>query len=434
VTSRDGATLTKLAIGAGGALAPASGATAVATEAAPAAIAVDRTSRLAFVANAGGNSISSYRVDGGDGPQAAAPARVPAQVSPSAVAMVFGDAQAAPFARYAYVANGAGSLSLFTVGASGALAPLATVAAPGTGPQGIAIDPARRFAYAVNSTTNNLSQYAIGDDGRLTALSPATVPGGGSLSVAVTVHPSGRYAYLLNQYNHQVAQFTIAPDGTLTPMTPAAVTLAGGAQAPAMAADPSGRYLYLALSNSRLALLTIGSTGALTVTSEEAATTAVGPGAMTVTPSGQWLLVTTSGDNSAVAFAIGSGGALTAAAAGPFATGMGPAGIAVDPSGKNVYVANAGSSDVAQLAVDGIGRFTPLSPAHLQAGMSGNDSLGPLAIDPTGKYVYVSDGVDPTGVVWQFTRAANGTLTPMTPPTVSTPAFAQFIAIVSDYK
>jgi DNA-binding beta-propeller fold protein YncE len=231
-----------------------------------------------------------------------------------------------------------------------------------------------------------------------------------------------------------VAQFNLGRDGTLAPMTPALVPLTGGAQILGVAADPSGRYLYLALSDSHVALLKVGAAGALTVTSEQAAATDVGPGAMVVTPSGQWLLVTASGGNSVAAFGIGAAGALTPSSAGPFTTGTGPAGIAVDPSESSVYVANATSSDVAQLAFDATGRFTALSPTRLPTGIAGSDSLGPLAVDPTGKYVYVSDAVDPTGIVWQFKRGTDGTLTAMTPPTVSTGAFAQFIAFVSNYK
>src|SRR6185436_2429901 len=141
--------------------------------------------------------------------------RVPAQVSPSAIALVSGDAPVQPVARYVYVGNGGGTLSLYTVGASGGLAPLATVPVTGTGPQAIAVDPGARHAYVANSSSNNLSQYAIGNDGRLTALSPAMVPLG-ALPLALAIHPSGRYAYAATMFGRNVAQFRIGGDGTLT--------------------------------------------------------------------------------------------------------------------------------------------------------------------------------------------------------------------------
>ena len=48
----------------------------------------------------------------------------------------------------------------------------------GTGPVWIAIDAGAPYVYVVNSIANSVSQYSIGTDGSLTALSTPTVATG----------------------------------------------------------------------------------------------------------------------------------------------------------------------------------------------------------------------------------------------------------------
>lgn len=72
-----------------------------------------------------------------------------------------------------------------------------------------------------------MSQYAIASDGALTALTSTTVAAGTS-PVGISIDASAKYAYVTNQGvlgapQSSVSQYIIGTDGGLTAMTPATV-------------------------------------------------------------------------------------------------------------------------------------------------------------------------------------------------------------------
>src|SRR5258708_8020732 len=71
---------------------------------------------------------------------------------------------------YAYAANeGDNSVSEYTLGSDGSLAPMSTAAvATGSGPRSLAVDPSGQFAYVTNAAGGNISQFTIGANGSLT--------------------------------------------------------------------------------------------------------------------------------------------------------------------------------------------------------------------------------------------------------------------------
>src|ERR1039458_9536551 len=79
-----------------------------------------------------------------------------------------------------------------------------------------------QYAYVTNGADSTVSQYTIGADGGLTAMTPATVAAG-LYPYSVTVDPTGRYAYLANEGANTVSQYTIGAGGALSAMTPATV-------------------------------------------------------------------------------------------------------------------------------------------------------------------------------------------------------------------
>ena len=97
-------------------------------------------------------------------------------------------------------------------------------------------------------------------------------------------------------------------------------------------------------------------------------------------------------------------------------------GIAADPSEANLYVVAGG---VSQFAIGAGGALTPLSPASVSVGPLG--AALNLAVSADGTSVYVTDPGD--GYIAQFTRQANGTLVPQTPPSVPTVADADDIVL-----
>lgn len=96
-----------------------------------------------------------------------------------------------------------------------------------------------------------------------------------------------------------------------------------------------------------------------------------------------------------------SSGALTEVPGSPFNAGLTPIQLAVDPSGRFVYVANSQSDDITAFSVDAsTGTLTPLpgSPFPIGTQPSGQQPIA-LAIDPTGRFLYVSTDTNIGGEV-----------------------------------
>ena len=98
------------------------------------------------------------------------------------------------------------------------------------------------------------------------------------------------------------------------------------------------------------------------------------------------------------------------------ACGTKPVGIAIDPTGKYVYVANQGDGinpgTISQFSVGSTGGLTVLAAAAT-AGVG----VSAVTIDPLGQYLYAPNRGSTT--VSQFKIGAGGILAPMATPTVA---------------
>jgi len=97
-------------------------------------------------------------------------------------------------------------------------------------------------------------------------------------------------------------------------------------------------------------------------------------------------------------------------------TGLTPASIAVDPTGKFVYVANRASNTVSGYGIDATsGVLTPLAGSPFMTGTS------PVfvATDPTGKFAYVVNSGSNTVSAYTI-EATSGILAPLAGSTTFT--------------
>ena len=305
-------TIAQLAIGASGTLSSLSPATAT-VEADPQALAVDGSGGLVYVAGGSSNSISMFNIIPTSG--ALAPNQLPrvaGQVSPSSVAIVSGDAPVQATPKFAYVANnGDDSLSLYTIGASGALTAMSPLSVGGTGPQALATDPSNHHLYVANGTDSSLSQYTIGPDGKLVALNPDRVDAG-IRSRGDCVSPIGAVR-LRGQYfgRHSVSQYAAAADGALTALTPASIVVSTSDGPSGIVVDPTGRYVFVSITTGNVARFSVGSDGTLSPLSPATVAAGMNSNAVVVSPSGTSLFVGNSSSNNISQYAIGAGGTLS---------------------------------------------------------------------------------------------------------------------------
>jgi 6-phosphogluconolactonase len=322
------------------------------------------------------------------------------------------------------------SVSPFSTTATGALTPIAcsqlSACSTGPKPKGIAIDPTGSYAYVANSNSAspNPSSVSIAPGGGLAPIacdpSTACALGEGSAD-GIAVDPSGRFVYVAS--TTYISVFSINPGGSLTPVTCSPLTDCFTDGGSALAIEPSGHYLYAADSDGDwLRVFSIGPTGALTPVPCNLAACGAGddPWAIAVDPGGKFVYsIDRNPPHGVHAFSIEAGGVLApipCPVATDCVTGTYPDDIAVDPTGRFVYVTGNDDDSLSVLAINQPatpgtdGALTPVTCNPGSACKTGADSEG-LAVDPAGEHVYVSNRNDDSVAVYSI--GPTGSLTPV---------------------
>ena len=329
---------------------------------------------FAYVANFASNDVSAYTVNGSTGAltqvncvsvTGCSGNNFSAGASPTAVAV-------APLAKFAYVANfNSADISAYRIdGSTGALSSVGTTVATGSSPKSVAVDPTGKFVYAVNS--GSVSAYSVGATGALTSVGSVSA---GISPNSIAIHPNGKFAYVTN-VGGSVSAYNISASGALTANSSA---VAAGSGAQAVAVDPSGRFAYVANASAHtVSAYTISASGGLTGIGSVAAGT--GTTAITVDPSGKFVYAANYTSNDISAYRINAAtGALTLIDCGAgsgcnplnnfmFLAGTNPASITVDPSGLSVYAANDGGGISAYLMDSVSGMLTAIVGSPFPAG------------------------------------------------------------------
>jgi 6-phosphogluconolactonase (cycloisomerase 2 family) len=362
-------------------------------------------------------------------PSTTVPAGVVISQSPAAqTSVTFGTAvsltvSAGPQSpQFVYATDNLGStVSQFAIAAGGTLSALtpATVAA-GNGPVGIAVDSTGSYVYAANTQDGSVSQYVIGSGGALRPNSPATV-NGLSYPIAVATDPRGPYVYVADVNNSTVAQYAIGVGGALSPLNPATVPSDAGPEG--LTVDPSGSYVYVACYgsgptlNASVSQYTLGAGGALSPMNPATVEIApdIGVLGVTIDPRGPYAYVASGSYGAGIyQFNIGTTGALTPMSTANVSVGSGSstiAAIVAEPTGRFVYVAvddfNLGSF---------IGVYSIGAGGELVDVGSVSAGSAPASLVVAGAYLY---STDEQNKVWQYAINSDGTLTPLTPPSVT---------------
>jgi len=274
----------------------------------PATYALAPDGRFAYVIGKGSSDISAYRVD------AATAALAPVPGSPYALDYSSSGPNGIvvdPAGKFAYAASDAGTSAFSIDATTGALAPVrgspfgaGRFTAFGT--RAIAVDPSERFAYVPNDFSNNVSTYSVDARGALKRTgspveSPPISNDPGS-STSVTIDPTGKFLYVAGPcciyiYAIDAATGSLAPFAHLRLGTPGDFRLVG------FAIDPTGRFAY-AVSGNRVYAYTIdATTGRLKALEGRrfAALTGADPYRVTIDPTGNFAYVFNRGSRAAEA-------------------------------------------------------------------------------------------------------------------------------------
>ena len=265
------------------------------------------------------------------------------------------------------------------------------------------------FLLAVNAGSGEVSVFRV--HGAMLALVDK-MPCGGSEPVSVAQHNS--LVYVANAGgNSNVVGFSLAGNGKLTPIPGSIAFLSTSNSGPgSVSFSPDGRFLLVTekVTNNIdvFPVQTDGRLGPVVINPS------AGPGAFAVlfAPNGAALVSETgpTGGHNAGAlssYAVQSNGKLSTISANVPTLGTATCWQAVTPDGRFAYTANSGSSTVSGFSIGGNGALVPLSGTVVATLPNGSIDLD-MAITVDGKFLYTLDSG--TGKVSILEINADGTL------------------------
>jgi 6-phosphogluconolactonase (cycloisomerase 2 family) len=227
---------------------------AVATGTTPVAIAIDPSSQHVYALNQGSSNISAYSIDQttgaltpisgspfstvsspvsmamsgkGDALYVVSPTQGVASLSiksdgtlaagqaPIAVGASLSFVTVDPANHFVYVADkSANAVFGFTVSGT-SLTAISGSFPTGTTPVSLAVRGDSKFLFVANQGSNNVSAFAIGSGGTLTAVSGSPF-GAGTAPTFVTVNHNGNHVYAADRDSNDITDFAISGNGSLT--------------------------------------------------------------------------------------------------------------------------------------------------------------------------------------------------------------------------
>ncbi len=309
--------------------------------------------------------------------------------------------------------------------ATGALTQ-ASVATLKSNPSFLAIDPRRKFLYAVNEVNEfngkkggGITAFAIDQKtGALKQLNQQNSPGS---PCYVSVHQSGKFVLLANYGGGNVVIYPVKADGSLGEASDVAQHTGKGGDprrqgephAHCIMLDAAGRYAFAPdLGLDKVMIYQLDATKGKFIANGFAQTKpASGPRHFDFHPNGKFAYVINELDSTVTAFTYDKAkGALTelqAISALPegFSGTSYCADLHVHPSGKFLYGSNRGHDSIVIYAIDGAtGKLTLIGHEPVQGKWPRN-----FGIDPTGQFMLVGNERSDNVAVFRI-DAQNGKL------------------------
>jgi 6-phosphogluconolactonase (cycloisomerase 2 family) len=249
-----------------------------------------------------------------------------------------------------------GSISMFAVAPNGTLSKVSGSpfqnANAGDTPSAVAFSPnSQMLASAegpdgISGGVNQISLYKVGATGALSEESGSPYPASVTPS-SVAFSPDGFLLAVGNYGSGSVSMYNVFFDNTLGLIS----TVPAGTTASSVAFSPDGSLLATGdvlntTGAGKVVVFNVGQTGTLTPVTGSPFTAGNLPYNVTFDPAGGLLAVSNDGSNSVSVFSVGPTGALTPVAGSPFGTDTGPYGVAFNPKGDLLATANSTSTGI----------------------------------------------------------------------------------------
>jgi 6-phosphogluconolactonase (cycloisomerase 2 family) len=349
------------------------------------------TPGFAYLVNYQTSTLSGYSISYSSG---AIAALNPASVSTPALPWEFGGVPALPFnGNFLYVTgNGGKQIQPYQINSSTGAVTAGTPVATGNNPWGnIVLVPGGKFAYQVNLNDATYQVFSI--DPSTGALTMQGGPVSASAPLWLIVEPRGRFAYIQSYVAPKTVFWSYHIDSSTGQLSQVGQSIESG--------TAFGTYLW---------------------------------GAPAIDPSGTYMFSTNDNDNVVSVFQINADGTLASAPGSPFQPGYWqmPTNVVFSPGGRFVYILAHKTSNIAAYSVN----LTPangetaltlvgLYPTGGSTDTQGTFAYGAdpndLAIEPSGRFLYVCNGVSNTVSAF-YIDANSGALSPVVGSPFSLPS------------
>lgn len=266
---------------------------------------------------------------------------------------------------------------------SGVLTPLLPDIATGNTPQDLALSPDGTYLYVANYADSVVGLYIR--DASTGLLSYSGIAASVPHACVVRVSPDGKSVYVLDYDDSSVYGFSRNMVGLLTALATPSFSIAGNLQV--IEISPDNKSVYAGNYSGGVALLSRNtSTGELTAGSVATSPTTAG---IAISPDSRFVYSTNANSNYTIStFSRNtSTGALTLLGTTPSPSLAAMQAITVTPDGGSLYVTSYDFSNplIGQFSRDGsTGALTALSPAFYTTGRYGWG----MAVTPNSKFVY----------------------------------------------
>lgn len=272
---------------------------------------------------------------------------------------------ATPSGKLLYVATSAGSIFVYVINANGTLV-LGNSSQPVTStlnPTWMSIDPKGNWLFLVSNSSPQLLVFQINPaNGVLTQTSQGTIllDSGTGNPTQVYVTPNDKNVYVgLGISGMDGFQFD-SINGTLSNHIHLRTLINGGSADNTIASDNNSSYLFVGEAGSGVRVLSIGSNGTVNEISGSpfhqsglGASSQLGPISIVVDKTNTYVYVAYRTSNEIIGYTMGTGGTLTALSSSPFQTGSGPDAMSLDPTGKYLLVTSLyGNPDLEVFSFD----------------------------------------------------------------------------------
>jgi len=264
----------------------------------PSSVVVHPSNQFLYVANQADDTISLFNVNSATGVLTEVLPRTAAGISPAFMAMDSGGS-------FLFVGNqGSNDVWVFQIGSTGALTQVSS-ASVGSSPAGLAL--ASGFLFVPVPNFSAIAALSVDSSGSLQFSSFFPVSNG---VAGIAVDPAGKFLYATNPSTNTVSVFTIS-GGSLSANP--GLTATTGTTPVAAAVDLTGGFLYVANSGSAtVSQFKIDSTtGALTALTTASVSVGTTPAFVVVDPGGKFIFVGNTGAKSVTELSVASDGSLT---------------------------------------------------------------------------------------------------------------------------